>query len=139
MGSGDHLVLYDGVCGLCNRLTRFILANDRRRVFDFASLQSEVGRAYAKRFGGDPDNLTSFYVIANYRQATARLRARSRAALFVARALGWPWKAASALTVLPTGVLDPLYKLVARHRYEVFGQTEQCMIPKPEYRSRFID
>jgi predicted DCC family thiol-disulfide oxidoreductase YuxK len=136
---GDHLVLYDGVCGLCNRLTQFILAHDRRRIFDFASLQSEVGRAQVARFGGDPDNLTSFYVVSDYRQAAARLRARSRAALFVAGALGWPWNAAGMLGVLPTAVLDPLYNLVARHRYQVFGQMDQCTIPKPEYRSRFID
>ena len=139
MGAGDHLVLYDGVCGLCNRLTQFILAHDRGRVFDFASLQSDVGRAHVKRFGGNPDNLTSFYVISEYREPTARLRARSRAALFVAGALGWPWKAAGLLGVLPTAVLDPLYNLVARHRYEVFGKEEQCLIPRPEHRSRFID
>ena len=139
MGSGEHLVLYDGVCGLCNRLTQFILAQDRYRAFDFASLQSDVGRAQVERFGGDPDQLTSFYVISDYRQPAARLRARSRAALFVAGVLGWPWKAARVLGVLPAAVLDPIYNLVARHRYQVFGRLEQCMIPSPEHRSRFID
>jgi predicted DCC family thiol-disulfide oxidoreductase YuxK len=139
MGSGDHLVLYDGVCGLCNRITQFILPRDRRGVFDFASLQSGFGRAQAERFGSDPDNLTSFYVIANYRLPTATFMARSRAVLFVAGVLGWPWRAAAVLSVLPTTVLDGAYNIVARHRYQVFGQHEHCPIPSPEYRNRFID
>ncbi len=136
---GDHLVLYDGVCGLCNRITQFILPRDRHRAFDFASLQSSVGRAQVERFGGDPDNLSSFYVIANYRLPSARFMARSRAVLFVAGVLGWPWKAAGGLSVLPTTVLDGGYNIVARYRYRVFGRHEHCLIPSPEYRNRFID
>jgi predicted DCC family thiol-disulfide oxidoreductase YuxK len=139
MAGGDHLVLYDGVCGLCNRITQFILPRDRQQVFDFASLQSDVGRAHVERFGGDPDLLTSFYVIADYRQPSPRFLVRSRAALFVAGALGWPWKAAAILRVLPATVLDGAYNIVARHRYQVFGKHEHCLIPSSEYRNRFID
>src|SRR6058998_3052657 len=88
---GAHLVLYDGVCGLCSRLLQFLLKHDHRAVFDFASLQSATGKAMVVRCGGNPLELTSFYVMANYRTPEARFFTRSRAVLFVAGELGWPW------------------------------------------------
>jgi predicted DCC family thiol-disulfide oxidoreductase YuxK len=132
-------VLYDGVCGLCNRLLQFLLKHDRRGVFAFASLQSDVGKAMVARFGGDPDELTSFYAVANYRASHAQIFGRSRAALFVAGELGWPWKAAVALRVLPRPMLDRLYDAVARTRYRLFGRFDHCLIPPAEFRRRFID
>jgi predicted DCC family thiol-disulfide oxidoreductase YuxK len=134
-----HLVLYDGVCGLCNRLLQFLLKHDRRAVFTFASLQSAVGRAMVEHFGEDPNELTSFYALANYRTNHARLFSRSSAALFVAGQLGWPWKAAVVARVLPTAILDQVYSLVARNRYRMFGRFEQCVAPRPEFRGRFLE
>jgi predicted DCC family thiol-disulfide oxidoreductase YuxK len=87
---GVHLVLYDGVCGLCNRLLQFLLRYDRRAVFVFASLQSPVGQTLVERSGGNPRDLKSFYVLANHRTQDARLFTRSDAALFIASELGWP-------------------------------------------------
>jgi predicted DCC family thiol-disulfide oxidoreductase YuxK len=136
---GVHLLLYDGVCGLCNRMVQFVLACDRRRVFHFASLQSATGKAAVEQSGGNPADLTTFFVVANYRSAQARPLTKGRASLFVMTALGWPWSAARLLGVLPDAVLDRLYDLVARNRYRVFGRSEQCLMPRPEYRSRFID
>jgi len=136
---GAHLVLYDGVCGLCSRLTQFLLAHDRRRLFAFASLQSAFGRDLVERFGRDPDDLMSFYLVTNYRTPGATLLARSRAALFVAAGIGWPWKAAGLLRILPTAWLDRAYDLIARHRYRLFGRHDQCLVPRPEYRDRFVD
>jgi predicted DCC family thiol-disulfide oxidoreductase YuxK len=135
----QHLVLYDGVCGLCSRLLQFLLARDVRRVFKFASLQSETGRMLVERFGGDPDSLTSFYVIAHYRRPTAKLIARSRAALFVATEVGWPWKVTELAGVLPTTWLDVVYNCIARHRYRIFGRREHCLRPRPDDRGRFVD
>jgi predicted DCC family thiol-disulfide oxidoreductase YuxK len=126
-----HLVLYDGVCGLCSRLRRFLSARDPYRVFDFASLQSETGRAVVSRAGGDPDDLTSFYVVANHGSAGARVLAKSRAALFVAARLGWPWKAACVLGALPTALLDRGYDVIARNRYRVFGRLDACELEGP--------
>ena len=134
-----HLVLYDGVCGLCSRLLQFLLAHDRRGVFAFASLQSRTGRAVVEHLRGDPADLTSFYVLANYRTDRRRTLARSKAALFVAGQLGWPWKAAVIAGVLPGAVLDRAYDVIARNRYRVFGRFEQCLAPRPEFRSRFIE
>jgi predicted DCC family thiol-disulfide oxidoreductase YuxK len=136
---GAHLVLYDGVCGLCSRLVQFLLAHDRRRVFDFASLQSRTGRRTVQRSGGDPDQLTSFYVVANYRTADARVIDRGRAAVFVAAELGWPWRLATAIGVLPTALLDRGYDAVARNRYRLFGRRDQCLVPSPAFRTRFVD
>jgi predicted DCC family thiol-disulfide oxidoreductase YuxK len=138
-GGGRHLLLYDGVCGLCDRLVQFVLARDPRGDFDFAPLQSATGRSAVAREGGDPDALTSFYVVRDYRTTSARSLVKGRAALFVARALGPPWSAAALFGVLPTPVLDWGYDLVARYRYRVFGRFEQCLLPRPEQRKRFVD
>ncbi len=133
------MVLYDGVCGLCSRLLQFVLTRDRRGVFVFASLQSRTGRAVVEQLGGDAGDLTSFYVLANYRTDRSRTLARGKAALFVAGQLGWPWKAAVIARVLPSPVLDRAYNVIARSRYRVFGRLEQCLAPRPEFRGRFIE
>ena len=132
-------MLYDGVCGLCSRLLQFLLTHDHRAVFTFASLQSATGRALVERCGGNPDELTSFYVLANYRTGHARMISRSSAALFVAGELGWPWKLVGMMRVLPTAILDRVYDVVAQSRYRVFGRSEQCLTPRPEFRSRFVE
>jgi predicted DCC family thiol-disulfide oxidoreductase YuxK len=136
---GAHLVLYDGVCGLCSRLLQFLLAHDRQGIFNFASLQSPTGRSLVQRSGGDPHLLSSFYVLAHYRTRDARVITRGRAALFVAGELGWPWKATRLLGVLPTTLLDGLYDRVARNRYRMFGRHERCLMPRSEFRNRFVD
>ena len=138
-GEGIHLVLYDGVCGLCSRLLRFAIRHDSRSVFRFASLQSAVGKAMVARSGGTPEDLTSFYVFANFRTPNGCVLTRSSAALFVADELGWPWKALRAAGLLPAVLLDRTYDVIARFRYRLFGRHEQCEIPPPEFRSRFID
>jgi predicted DCC family thiol-disulfide oxidoreductase YuxK len=136
---GVHLVLYDGVCGLCRRLLQFVLKHDRRAVFTFASLQSAVGRTIVERLGGVPDELASFHVLANYRGNKTQMFSRSSAALFVAGELGWPWKMAGVMRVLPTSMLDHVYNVVARNRYRVFGRDEQCLAPRSEFRDRFVE
>jgi predicted DCC family thiol-disulfide oxidoreductase YuxK len=134
-----HLVLYDGVCGLCNRLLQFLLKHDHRSVFRFASLQSATGKATVARWGGDPEALSSFYVVADFRMPHARVLTKSEAAVFVAGELGWPWKVGRAGGVLPLAFRDRLYDVIARNRYRVFGRYEQCPIPSEESRSRFVE
>ena len=136
---GAHLVLYDGVCGLCNRLLQFLLRHDRRGVFTFAALQSTTGKAMVARWGGNPDDLASFYVVADFRTENARAITKSDAALFIAREIGWPWNLARAAAVLPKPLRNRLYDVVARSRYRVFGRYEQCLIPSEESRGRFIE
>jgi predicted DCC family thiol-disulfide oxidoreductase YuxK len=138
-GPGAHLVLYDGVCGLCNRLLQFLLKHDQREVFCFAALQSDTGKMMVARSGGDPGELTSFYVVADFRTRGARVFTRSDAAVFVASQLGWPWKTLSLARWLPQTLRNGAYDLIARSRYRIFGRYDQCLLPAPEHRRRFVD
>jgi predicted DCC family thiol-disulfide oxidoreductase YuxK len=89
--------------------------------------------------GSEIIDLSTFYVVVDYRTQQARRLSKSRAALFAISALGWPWKAAGLFGILPAAFLDRLYDLIAGNRYRVFGRHHHCLIPQPEYRSRFID
>ena len=91
------------------------------------------------RWGGDPEDLTSFYVVADFRTPEARVATKSDAALFVACELGWPWKLTRVAGVVPKALRDRLYDVIARSRYRVFGRYEQCLIPSEESRSRFVE
>jgi predicted DCC family thiol-disulfide oxidoreductase YuxK len=120
-------------------LVQFLLVHDRREVFALASLQSEVGRATVRQSAGDPNDLDTIYLVANYRAADARVLTKSRAVLFIARELGWPWKALGLLTILPTSMRDWGYDVMARSRYRLFGRLDTCFVPDPQSKRRFID
>jgi len=134
-----HLMLYDGECGFCSAAVQFVLARDRRAVFHFLALQSQVAAEVLAPFGGRPADLTTFYVLEDYRGARPVLRARATAALVTARALGWPWSMAAVFRVLPRPWLDAAYDLVARHRHGILGTVDACLVPRPEDRARFLD
>ena len=138
-GRGEHLILYDGGCGLCNRLNRFVLRRDTRAVFDFASLQSPTARSILPRLGGNAENLDTVYVVVNYRSESPVLLSKSGAASFVLGILGIRGPLSWAFRVLPDGLLNLGYDLIARNRYRVFGQSETCIMPSAEFRQRFID
>jgi predicted DCC family thiol-disulfide oxidoreductase YuxK len=138
--AGDApIILYDGVCGLCNRLNRFVLARDPAGRFRFAALQSARAREILTRHGRDPRDLDTLYLVLGYGRADERLLRKSDAALWILRALGFPWRASAALRVLPVGLRDLGYDLVARTRYRLFGRYETCPLPEPRYRARFLD
>jgi predicted DCC family thiol-disulfide oxidoreductase YuxK len=136
---GQHLLLYDGVCGLCDRTIRFVLPRDPRGHFRFAALQSALGREQLVRHGRDPDVLTTFFVIENFRSATPRLVAGSRAAFFVLERLKGPWKYAGIARVLPNFVLEAAYSLIARNRYWLFGRLDRCLLPESNHIDRFVE
>ena len=136
---GRHLILYDGVCGLCNRTNQFVLTRDRQGVFDFAAQQSVTGQEHLQRIGADPAALTTLYVIAGYRTAAPQLLSRARAVLFILGHVGRPWSWLQLFRILPDSVLNSGYDLVARNRYRLFGQHDGCPLPTPETRARFID
>lgn len=137
--AGRHLILFDGVCGLCDRLVQFVLRHDRRGVFRFASLQSDVGREVVAQAGDDPTVLTTMYVVADFRSGDRRTLTKSQAALFIVDQLGWPWRLALAARVVPRPLLNRAYDLVARTRYRIFGRFEHCTVPTPEFRQRFLE
>ena len=135
----NPIVLYDGVCGLCNRLVQFLLKRDTHDRFRFASLQSDFGQEILKRHGADPLDLDTFYVVLDYGGASERLLARSDGVVYALTTLGGIWKIAGVGKALPKAVCDGLYNFVARHRYQVFGKYESCMLPEPKHRAKFLD
>lgn len=134
------IILYDGVCGLCNRLVQFLLKHDKHGRLRFASLQSEFAEKVLRRHGFDPKDLDTVHVVENYDQPNERVLQRSDAILRAGRELGGGWSALSAVaSVIPRALRDPFYRLVARNRYRMFGKYETCMLPDPSQRSRFLD
>ena len=132
-------LLYDGVCGLCNRFVRFVLEREAGpgERLRFAALQSEFAREALARHGIDAGDLDSLFVLPDGRGEAPPL-ARARAALFVVARLRRPWSWLRVLGVLPTPLLDLGYRLVARYRYRLFGRSDRCELPRPGWAERFI-
>ncbi len=127
------MILFDGVCNLCNGLVQFVIARDPARRFRFASLQSDVAQRRLEGAGIAADVPDSIVLLEE-----GRLFTRSTAALRIARRLRFPWSLAFALIVVPRPLRDWVYSLVARNRYRWFGRRETCMIPTPELEERFL-
>ena len=133
----NPVLLYDGVCGLCNRLVRFVLKRDPQARFRFASLHSDYAARILKSHGFDPHDLDTLYVA---EEAGERVIARSDAVIFTLRELGGLWRAVSvALHIFPKPLRDWGYNVVARHRYRIFGRYETCLLPEKQYQDRFLD
>ena len=128
------IVLFDGVCNLCNGAVQFLLRRDRRRRLRFAALQSAAGRALLEQHGLPTETLETLVVLAG-----GRARVRSDAALLLARRLPWPWPLLAVCTILPRPLRDALYAFVARHRYRWFGRRASCRLPSAETADRFLD
>ena len=133
------IVLYDGVCGLCNRLTQFLLKRDHHDRLRFASLQSDFAAAILNRHGADPKDLDTVYVVKDYDAPNEKLLARSDAILHLGQQIGGVWSVAVLGEVLPQVFRDWLYQQVALRRYRVFGKSESCMMPESKYRAKFLD
>ena len=136
----NPIILYDGVCGLCNSLVQFLLKHDKQGRLRFASLQSDFAAKVLQRHGIDPKDLDTMHVIENYDQRGERVLQRSDAILRAGRELGGIWSVSSAAAkVIPRALRDVVYRFVARNRYRVFGKYDTCMLPEPNQRSRFLD
>lgn len=133
----NPVLLYDGVCGLCNRLVRFVLKRDLHARFRFASLQSDYATRILQRNGLEFQDLDTVYVV---ELPGERPKARSDAVILILRELGGFWKAAATLLrILPRPLRDCGYSIVARHRYGVFGKYKSCPLPETKYQDRFLD
>jgi predicted DCC family thiol-disulfide oxidoreductase YuxK len=140
MASANPIILYDGVCGLCNRLVQFLLKHDKAGRLRFAALQSDFAEKVLGRHGIDAKDLDTVQVIENYDQPGERVLQRSDAILRAGRELGGFWAASSSVArVVPRGLRDLVYRFVATNRYRVFGKYDSCMLPDANQRSRFID
>jgi predicted DCC family thiol-disulfide oxidoreductase YuxK len=134
MNTTEHpVLLFDGVCNLCNSSVQFIIERDPDARFRFASLQSEEGQVVLSRFENRPSDLSSVVLIQD-----DQLYARSEAALLVARQLGGGWSLLYAFIVVPRPIRDAVYDWIARNRYRWFGKKDACMIPSPDLQSRFL-
>jgi predicted DCC family thiol-disulfide oxidoreductase YuxK len=138
LAGGPTLILYDGLCGLCDRLVAFTLKRDREAMFRFAPLQSVRAREILRSHGADPDELDTLYLVEKVATPDETLYLRSAAVLRVLHGLGQPWRILSALRVVPTTILDLAYRVVARSRYRIFGRFDRCRLPDEASADRFI-
>lgn len=129
----ERIVLFDGVCNYCNSTVNFIIRHDHKKHFRFAPLQSDVAKKILSSFGiikADPD---TFFLLEN-----GRLFSRSSAALRLFKSLPRYWKWTQLFWVVPKFLRDAVYTFVARHRYQWFGKRDECIVPGPNIRDRFI-
>ncbi len=134
------VVFYDGVCGLCNRLVRFLLPRDRHARLRFAPLQGALARTALEPHGYDPSDLDTVYVIADRHTPSERVLAKSSAILHALGSLGGGWRVLARLgSLVPVVLADAVYDAVATRRYRTFGKLETLPHPPPEWRARFIE
>ncbi|MFN3597159.1 MAG: thiol-disulfide oxidoreductase DCC family protein [Rubricoccaceae bacterium] len=130
--SSAPVILFDGVCTLCNRAVQFVIARDPAGRFRFASLASAAGAALLRQAGLPAAHRDSLVLVEG-----GRAYVRSEAALRIARHLrGWRW--AGTLRAVPRPLRDAVYGFVARHRYRVFGKEDACPVPTPALRARLL-
>lgn len=137
MSVNPPVLLYDGVCGFCNKTVQLILRHDRRGAMRFAALQSDYGQRILARdleLRGT-DSVVLIHKVGDEEQVLVR----SEAALSIASYLGGVWRLFLVFRIVPRPVRDSLYDLFARYRYRLFGKYDQCLLPSPDTRSRFLD
>jgi predicted DCC family thiol-disulfide oxidoreductase YuxK len=134
IGGTENLILFDGVCNLCNASVKFIIKRDRRDKFYFASLQSLFGKSQLKKFGLNTDEFFSVVLI---KQDKAFLR--SDAAIEIARDLSGLWPLLYYLKIIPAFIRDFFYNLISKNRYRLFGKQDSCMLPTAEMKTKFIE
>ena len=136
----NPILLYDGVCGLCNGLVQFVLKHDSQHRFRFAALQSDFAAGVLRGHGATPEDLDTMYVVLDHTLPDERLTSRSDAAVVVLSELGGGWSVlGGALRMLPGWLRGWGYNLVARNRYRIFGKYDSCPIPSERDRSKFLD
>ncbi|HKO61475.1 MAG TPA: DCC1-like thiol-disulfide oxidoreductase family protein [Pyrinomonadaceae bacterium] len=135
----NPIVLYDGVCGLCNRLNQFLLKRDHHDRLRFASLQSSLAESLTLRHGADSKDLDTVYVLVDHNRPTEHLLSRSDAIIYVLTQLGGAWKLMGAARIVPAALRNIAYNIVARNRYRVFGKHDSCMLPDPKNREKFLE
>lgn len=129
----SRIVLFDGECNFCNASVRFILDRDPQGQFQFAPLQSATGRSLLadSDVGDDVDSIVLI--------EEGDVSTHSTAALRIARGLNAPWSWTYAFILVPGFLRDGCYRLFAKYRYSLFGKRDECMIPTPDIRSRFLE
>ena len=130
-----QLILFDGVCNLCNNSVQFVIKHDPKNTFVFATLQGKIGQEIKERFHLEPSKLDSILL---YTQ-DGKLYAKSTAALKIAKDLRFPVNLWRIFLIIPVGIRNRVYNWVAKNRYRWFGKRDACMVPTPELQSKFLD
>lgn len=134
MNDHQHILLFDGVCNLCNRLVQFTIKRDPKGKFKFAALQSASGQALLKKFNLPLNDFDSFILIKDDKYYT-----KSSAGLKVLKELKSIWKIFYPLIFIPKPIRDFFYNLIAKTRYKIFGKRNTCMVPTPDIQKRFLE
>ena len=136
--AGGAVIVFDGVCVLCNGWVGFLLRHDRAGRYRFAAMQSETGRALLATHELDPDDPASFLLIEHDVVQAPRVSTDSDAIRRVLVGLGGGWRVANVIALVPRGLRDPAYRWLARNRYRWFGRHDACLLPSHEHRQRFF-
>jgi predicted DCC family thiol-disulfide oxidoreductase YuxK len=128
-----RILLFDGICNLCNAMVKFVIRHDTDAKIKFASLQSPNGQAILARHNLGKDQFDSFVYVLN-----GKIYLKSTAVLRVLRDLGGGWRLFFVFAAIPRFLRDPLYDVVSKVRYRIFGRRESCMVPSPDIQSRFL-
>ena len=135
----ELIVLFDGVCALCDRTVQFLLKKDKQGVLKFAPLQGPTAAAILKRHPQIEDKTRSVILVQNYETPSESISIRSQAILDCLSALGGFWRVVSLLRIIPGFFRDTIYNFIATNRYKWFGKYEECIVPSPEFRERFLE
>lgn len=134
IGPHEQVVLFDGVCKLCNGWAKFLIRHDHQRRFRLASVQSPQGQALLEWCGMPTDEYETLVLIRN-----GRPHKRSDAILRILGGLPMPWRLGVVGRIIPGPIRDWLYDRIARNRYRLFGKYDTCLVLTPDHRSRFLD
>lgn len=129
----SSIILFDGVCNLCNGLVQFIIKHDHKARFTMGSLQSEGGQNLLRKYNFPLDDFDTFIYIKE-----EKVLVKSTGALHVLKDLGGVWKFMYVFIIIPRSLRDSLYSLIASNRYRLFGRQESCMLPDPHLSKRFL-
>lgn len=132
---GKKLILFDGVCNLCNTTVQYVIKHDKSDSFRFAALQSNIGKQIIDMFNIDVDKTDSILLYTE----TKDLKSKSSAALHIASQLGFPNNLLTIFFIVPSFIRDKVYDYIAKNRYKWYGKKESCMIPTKELKAKFLD
>jgi predicted DCC family thiol-disulfide oxidoreductase YuxK len=133
MEDNKSLLLFDGVCNLCNSSVQFILLRDKKDRFRFASLQSDYGQNLLREHNLPTESFNSLVLVEN-----GKIYQKSTAALRIARKLKGLWPLLFAFIIIPPFIRNFVYDIIAKNRYRWFGKKEECMLPRPEWKQKFL-
>lgn len=134
LGESSPIILFDGLCNFCSSIVFFTIKRDKNSVFKFAPLQSNAGRYLLKRFNLPTENHNSFVLVEQN-----RFFIKSNAVLRVAKRLGGIWSLLYVFMLVPNPIRDFIYDIMAKNRYRWFGRKEECLVPTPDIKNRFLD